>query len=197
MTEKCKNLLQKIAYNENQFEKKERLKDSDQTKKQKSLSKLQSSKSFSKNLESQKFLEKLKAKIEKEKNLPLNIESNHSKPKMGKKYAKFHLKSEYLPKEGTFITQASEIFLSSYNGFNTYHNFLRDEVSNNEYYSKITLEGLERMKKAVHKFNGLGLFEKNNEKRDILYNKDIYSARGNNKICRIARTGNEPIIGKI
>ena len=197
MTEKCKSLLQQIAYNESVFEKNEKLKNSNLSRQQKSISKLHSSKSLVKSLESQKFIEKLKIQIEKEKTMPLTLESPNSMTKIQKytkKSSKFHLKSDYLPKQGAFLTQTTEFFLSTHNGFNSMNNFLKDEISSNEYYSKLTFEGLKKLKTAVNKFNKMGIFEKNSH--DIYDKQHIYSGRRNNKMIRLARTGNEPIVGK-
>lgn len=196
MTEKCKSLLQQIAYNESVFEKNEKIKDSNLSRQQKSISKLHSSKSLAKSLESQKFIEKLKIQIEKEKTMPLTLESPKSMSKIKKftkKSTKFHLKSEYLPKQGAFLTQTTEFFLSTQNGFNSMNNFLKEEVSSNEYYSKLTFEGLEKLKTAVNKFNNMGILQK--KSNEIYYKQHIFSGRGN-KMIRIARTGNEPIVGK-
>lgn len=162
-----KNLLNQIAFNENQFEKNERIKNFQVVQRQKSLNKLQTSKSLSKQIESQKFIEKLKNQVEREKsaaiqsrtatssfakfrnNTPENQRPNEKTPLKSLKSTKFHLKSEYLHKNETFITQSPEFY-------QTFHNsslFAKDDLKDCDYYSRFTFENLFKWKKAMRNFN--------------------------------------------
>lgn len=162
-----KNLLKQIAFNENQFEKNERIKNFQVVQRQKSLNKLQMSKTLAKQIESQKFIEKLKSQVEKEKsaavqsrtttsslakfrnNTPESKRPNEKTPLKSFKSTKFHIKSEYLHKNDTFITQNPEFY-------QTFHNsstFVKDDLKDCDYYSRFTYENISKWRRVMSNFN--------------------------------------------
>lgn len=169
-----KKLLHHIAFNENQFEKREKLKDLHELQKQNSLKKTHSNQSIIKSIESQTFIEKLKKKIEKEKNKPKpqrptlssisafhsNVNSEETPLKTQKKklqLSNFLLKTEYLPIKSTFITENISEYVQSKNNFSI---SLKEET---KYYSKLTFENLEKLKAAYHNFNEIEKITKNEQ----------------------------------
>ena len=160
-TNNYRNLLHQIAFNETQFEKSEIMKNHQETRKKRTIIKLHSSKSLAKQLESQRFIEKLKINLEKEKVTPLkerpifsssqiNLRDHKRNIPKTIKSTNFHLKSEYLPKQITFITQNSEFYHTMNNAGST---SLQDEMEDAYYYSKLTFENLGKLKNSFQKFN--------------------------------------------